>query len=99
MIFRDIVILPVGCWLPTEWPNSPSGANALDAHKARIEHFRRDDVVKVDCAACHHVALLTPDFLMRLGLNPRSQSVQPETVGALGACVSPSELGRKVNDL
>jgi len=26
--------------------------------------------VKVDCAACHHVALLTPEFLLRLGVNP-----------------------------
>src|SRR6266446_2270300 len=29
----------------------------------------RGDVVKADCAACHHVALLTPNFLPRLGLS------------------------------
>jgi hypothetical protein len=33
---------------------------------ARIEDLGRGDLVKVDCAACHHVALLTPDFLLRL---------------------------------
>ena len=37
---------------------------------ARIEDLRRGDLVKVDCAACHHVALLTPDFLLRLGRDP-----------------------------
>jgi len=25
---------------------------------------------KVDCADCHHLALLTPDLLLRLGLSP-----------------------------
>jgi ribosomal protein S27E len=40
---------------------------------ARIEDLGRGDLVKVDCAACHHVALLTPEFLLRLGLNPRSK--------------------------
>src|SRR5215813_14119113 len=34
---------------------------------ARIENLGRSDLVKVDCAACHHVALLTPEFLLRLG--------------------------------
>jgi ribosomal protein S27E len=37
---------------------------------ARIEHLSRGDLVKVDCAGCHHVALLMPDFLRRLGLDP-----------------------------
>jgi len=40
---------------------------------ARIEDLRHGDLVKVDCAACHHVALLTPDFLVRLGLDPRTK--------------------------
>jgi hypothetical protein len=31
---------------------------------ARIEDLGRGDLVKVDCAACHHVALLTPEFLL-----------------------------------
>jgi hypothetical protein len=39
----------------------------------RIEDLRRGDLVKVDCAACHHVALLTPDFLLRLGLSPQAK--------------------------
>jgi hypothetical protein len=41
------------------------------ANRARIEDFGRGGLVQVDCAACHHVALLTPDFLLRLGLSPR----------------------------
>jgi ribosomal protein S27E len=28
------------------------------------------DFVKVECAACQHVALLGPEALLRLGLNP-----------------------------
>jgi hypothetical protein len=35
---------------------------------ARIEDLGHGDLVKVDCAA---VALLTPEFLLRLGLSPR----------------------------
>ena len=31
---------------------------------------RAGDFVKVDCAACHHVALLTPEVLLRGGLSP-----------------------------
>jgi hypothetical protein len=37
---------------------------------ARIEDLGRGDLVKVDCAACHHVAPLTRDFLLRVGLSP-----------------------------
>jgi hypothetical protein len=40
---------------------------------ARIEDLGRGDLVKVDCAACHHVALLTPEFLLRLGLSPHAK--------------------------
>jgi len=40
---------------------------------ARIEDLGRGDLVQVDCAACHHVALLTPDFLLRLGLSPQAK--------------------------
>jgi hypothetical protein len=36
---------------------------------ARIEDLGRSDFVKVDCAACHHVALLTPGALLKLGLS------------------------------
>jgi len=40
---------------------------------ARIEDLGRGDFVKVDCAACHHVALLTLEFLLRLGLSPQAK--------------------------
>jgi hypothetical protein len=39
----------------------------------RIEDLGPGDFVKVDCAACHHVALLTPDFLLGLGLSPQTK--------------------------
>ena len=32
----------------------------LPLYAARIEDLGQGDFVKVDCAACHHVALLTP---------------------------------------
>jgi ribosomal protein S27E len=35
---------------------------------ARIEDLGRGDFVKVDCTACHHVALLTSGALLKLGL-------------------------------
>ena len=40
---------------------------------ARIEDLKHGDLIKVDCAACHHVALLTPDFLRRIGLSPQTK--------------------------
>jgi hypothetical protein len=33
----------------------------LPRYAARIEDLARGDFVKVDCAACHRVALLTPE--------------------------------------
>src|SRR5216683_3109997 len=42
----------------------------LPLYLARIEDLGRSHFVKVDCAACHHVALLTPVFLLELGLSP-----------------------------
>lgn len=42
----------------------------LPLYATRIEDFRRGDFVKVDCAACHHVALLAPEALLRVGLSP-----------------------------
>jgi len=42
----------------------------LPLYAARIEDLKRGDLVKVDCGACHHVALLTPETLLRLGLTP-----------------------------
>jgi hypothetical protein len=46
---------------------------------ARIEDLGRGDLVKVDCAACHHVALLTPVFLRWLGLSPQVKLLDPKT--------------------
>ena len=45
----------------------------LPLYAARIEDLGLGDFVKVDCAACHHVALLAPDFLVRLGLSPQTK--------------------------
>jgi ribosomal protein S27E len=42
----------------------------MPLYAARIEDLGQSDFVKVDCAACHHVALLTPEALLRLGLSP-----------------------------
>jgi hypothetical protein len=38
-----------------------------------IEDLRLGDVVKIDCAACNHVALLTPEALLRVGLSPAAK--------------------------
>jgi hypothetical protein len=45
----------------------------LPLYAARIEDLGQGDFVKVDCAACHHVALLAPEFLRRLGLSPQTK--------------------------
>jgi hypothetical protein len=54
----------------------------LPLYAARIEDLGPGDFIKVDCAACHHIALLTPEALLRAGLIPaakgsRSQRVAP----------------------
>jgi hypothetical protein len=41
----------------------------LPLYATRIEDLGQGDFVKVDCAACHHVALLTPEALLRAGLS------------------------------
>ena len=45
------------------------GARMLPLYAARIEDLGQGDFVKVDCAACRHVALLSPEFLLRRGLS------------------------------
>jgi hypothetical protein len=45
----------------------------LPLYAARIEDLVPGDLVKVDCAACHHVALLAPEFLLRRGLSPQTK--------------------------
>ena len=49
------------------------GARMLPLYAARIEDLGQGDFVKVDCAACHHVALLAPEFLLRLGCSPQTK--------------------------
>jgi hypothetical protein len=45
----------------------------LPLYAARIEDLGPGGFIKVDCAACHHVALLTPDALLRVGLSPAAK--------------------------
>jgi ribosomal protein S27E len=45
----------------------------LPLYAARIEDLGQGEFVRVDCAACHHVALLTPDALLRVGLSPAAK--------------------------
>jgi hypothetical protein len=45
----------------------------LPLYAARIEDLGLGDFVKVDCAACQHVALLTPEALLRAGLSPAAK--------------------------
>jgi hypothetical protein len=63
-------------------------ASGRDAalYLVRIEDLGRGDFVKVHCAACRHVALLTPDLLLRLGVSaPRRRcSVFTGACGAAG---------------
>jgi hypothetical protein len=45
---------------------------------ARIEDLGPGDLVKIDCAACSHTALLSTAFLSRLGLDPRDKVLDHE---------------------
>jgi ribosomal protein S27E len=62
-------------------------------YMARIEGLGQGDFVKLDCAACDHVALLTPEFLLRLGLSPQTkvldlkERVRCRACGARGRAV------------
>ena len=68
---------------------------------ARIEDLGRGDFVQIDCAACHHVALLTLDFLLRLGLRPQAKvlelkrQVRCRGCGARGRAVVSVKWGRE----
>jgi hypothetical protein len=48
----------------------------LPLYATRIEDLGQGDFVKVDCAACHHVALLTPEALRRIGLRPTNRDAR-----------------------
>ena len=52
-----------------------TGGSRRDAalYAVRIEDLGRGDLVKVDCPACHHVALLTPEALLRVGQSPAAR--------------------------
>jgi hypothetical protein len=58
------------------WPSPLDPALAAPSREHR-PLFRcppgRGDFVKVDCAACHHVALLTPEALLEAGLLPAAK--------------------------
>lgn len=45
----------------------------LPLYAARIEDLGQGDLVKVDCAACDHVALLARASLLRVGVSPRAK--------------------------
>jgi hypothetical protein len=45
----------------------------LPLRGAQIAGLGRGDLVKVDCAACHRVALRTPEAHLRLGLSPAAK--------------------------
>jgi ribosomal protein S27E len=68
---------------------------------ARIEDLGRGDFVKIDCAACHHVALLTPEALLKLGLSPAVKVLDLTTrvrcrgCGAKGRAVVSVKWGRR----
>jgi hypothetical protein len=55
----------------------------MPLYAARIEDLGQGDFVKVDCAACHHVALLVPEFLVRLGARPSDPGARPQRAGAV----------------
>ena len=48
-------------------------------YAARIEDLGVGDFVKVDCAGCHHIAILTPEVLLRAGLTPTTKVLDLKT--------------------
>jgi hypothetical protein len=42
-------------------------------YAARIEDRSSGELMKIDCGACQHTALLSPAFLSRLGLSPQAK--------------------------
>jgi ribosomal protein S27E len=70
-------------------------------YSARIEDLSQGDFVKVDCAACHHVALLTAEALLSFGLSPVAKVLDLKTrvrcrgCGARGRAVVSVKWGRR----
>jgi hypothetical protein len=56
----------------------------LPLYAARIEDLGPGEFVKVDCATCHHLALLTPDALLRVWLSPAAKVLDLRKKGAGG---------------
>jgi hypothetical protein len=65
----------------------------LPLYAARIEDLGLGDFLKFDCAACHHVALLTPEALLGAGLRPSAKLL--DLKGRL-RCVGYGRKGRAV---
>jgi hypothetical protein len=72
--FRDI-----GGWVEETVPQAliehsrnPSG-RVCSPLCGGIEDLGPGDLVKVDSAVCHHVALLAPEALLRVGLSPAAK--------------------------
>jgi hypothetical protein len=59
---------------------------------ARIEDLGQSDFMKVDCAASHHVALLTPAALVKLGLSHAARMLGLDS-GSQGG-----RYGARIND-
>jgi hypothetical protein len=58
----------------------------INASSAAGAEVRRVFEANFDRRACHHVALLTPDFLLRLGLSPQAKVLDLKRgSGAAGA--------------
>jgi hypothetical protein len=59
-------------------------ARMLPLYAARIEDLGLGDFLKVDCAACHHVALLTPGGPIEGRAEPCGQGSRPQERGSGG---------------
>jgi hypothetical protein len=66
----------------------------LPLYAARIEDLWRGDFVKVDCAVCHHVALLTPEVLLRGGLSPTAKGARSQRPAPVSRLRSEGASGR-----
>jgi len=64
---QAIKITPAGL-MPSDFSSNifrTVGAEIAPLYAARIEDLGPGDFVRVDCAACYNVALLTPEALLR----------------------------------
>jgi hypothetical protein len=57
----------------------------LPRYVARIEYLGPGDFVKIDCAACHHVAPLTPEALLQVGPQPGGESARSQRAAPVHA--------------